>query len=143
VKAKRKIVYMSVPDYLEHQSKESQLRTEMPNIVGRYRRTSDPTIDYNCLSWAVELIDTFLDPRGFSPGYSWPPEAKREWSISGCRSVLEIHGYIEECADGSFEEGFTKVAVFVDKNGVPTLREANRGREMDKQIRRSDRHYSR
>jgi hypothetical protein len=115
---KQKIVYMTMPDYQEHQSKESQLKTEMPNIVGRYQRTSDPSIDYNCLSWAVELIDTFLDPRGFSPGYSWPQGVKREWSVSSCRGVLEFHGYVD-CTDGSFEEGITKVAVFVDGNGVP------------------------
>jgi hypothetical protein len=120
VKDEPGVVYMSMPDYLEHQSQESHLSVEMANIAGRYKRTSNPTIDYNCLSWAVELIDTFLDPRGFSPGYSWPIGVKREWSISGCRGVLESFGYTEECKDGSFEDGFAKIAVFVNENDVPT-----------------------
>lgn len=109
---------MLFSDYLELQSRDSYLREQMPHVGGRYERSSDPTIDYNCLSWAVERIDTFFDPLYHLPGYSWPPGVIRSWSIEGCSGVLEFYGYVR-CDDGSFEDGVTKVVMFLG-NGVPT-----------------------
>jgi len=92
----------------------------LPNIVGHYKETSKATIDYNCLSWAVELTDTFIDPENRCVGYSWPDGAEREWTTAACRKVLAYYGYVEECDDGSFEDEYVKVAMYVDESGAPT-----------------------
>ena len=96
------------------------IEERLPNIVGHYEETSKATINYNCLSWAVEITDTFLDPQARCVGYSWPDGAEREWTIAGCRQVLARYGYIEECGDGGFEDECVKVAMYVDEHGTPT-----------------------
>ncbi len=92
----------------------------MPNIVGHYKESSKAVLDYNCLSWAVERTDAFLDPQKRSVGYDWPPGVEREWTVTACTRVLAHYGYSERCTDESFEDEYVKVAMYVDKDGLPT-----------------------
>lgn len=107
---------------LNYQSRldEANVEEQLPNIVGQYVRTSDPTIDYNCLAWAVELTDTWIDPTGRCVGYSWPKGIERDWSVPAYKKVLAYYGYVDECPDGSFEDGFVKIAMYVDEDGRPS-----------------------
>jgi hypothetical protein len=92
----------------------------LPNIVGKYQRTSDPTIKYNCLAWAVGVQWAWFDPVDRCAGYYWPEGIEREWTIPAIRKVLARFGYKEESSSPDLEEGYIKVAFFVDSSGEPT-----------------------
>jgi len=50
------------------------------------------------------------------PGYYWPVGAKRGEGPSALKSCFETLGY-EECEHGEPEDGFSKVALYVDPDG--------------------------
>ncbi len=87
-----------------------------PDLIGKGRKTSDQTILYNCLAWALGINWTWFDPVQRMAGYHWPPGIQREWTIPTIRKIFQRHGYYEEC-DHSLEEGFEKVAIFADDDG--------------------------
>jgi hypothetical protein len=116
--SEEEIVYRSFT--LEEWLKLENIEESMPNIVGHYQETSLATIDYNCLSWAVGRIDTYLDPELNHVGYTWPDNVEREWTAKGCSKVLAHYGYSEESGDTSFEDDYVKVVMYVDKSGTPT-----------------------
>jgi len=91
-----------------------------PRLVGNYRRTSDPTINYNCLAWAVENNEKWFDPQPFCAGYFWPKGVPREWNMVNTLRVLEVYGYTEQVENGDLTEGMIKIAVYEDDDGTPT-----------------------
>jgi hypothetical protein len=92
----------------------------LPNIVGKYKRTSDPTLDYNCLAWAVGVQWAWFDPSTNCVGYYWPDGVERDWTEKAIRSLLAKFGVKEECENPDLEDGYDKVAFFVDREGIPT-----------------------
>lgn len=89
----------------------------LPNIVGKYKRTSDPSIKYNCLAHAVGVDWGWFEPPNHLPGYYWPPGIDAEWNDKTIKEVLSRFGY-KELADGSdLEEGYDKIAVYGDTEG--------------------------
>lgn len=74
------------------------------------KKISDATTDYNCIAWAAGDASRWWDPSGL-PGSYWPPEAIREWTITGLVSVYETLGY-QRCEDDSLENEIEKVAIF-------------------------------
>jgi hypothetical protein len=98
----------------------TELEKCIPDIAGKYRRTSDPTINYNCLAWAVGVQWAWFDPEKGCVGYFWPHGIERELSIPAIRKVLAHFGFNKESNNAEWEEGFLKVAVFIDADGVPS-----------------------
>lgn len=83
-----------------------------------WRETSDEDYHYNCIAWAVGNTRTWWEPSGFRIHY-WPPGVDMEYSLESYTKVYEIHGYeISETAD--LEDGFEKVAIYVDALGIPS-----------------------
>jgi hypothetical protein len=75
--------------------------------TGSYRITSPATIDYNCIAWAAQYDDNW-----WQPGIYWPiANAPDDYSPGVLERVFIFLGYVE-CADGSLETGFEKVALF-------------------------------
>jgi hypothetical protein len=98
----------------------SDLEAFAPAIGGHYRKTSDPTIDYNCLAWAVENNQKWFDPQRFCIGYYWPKDIPRIWNMANVLMLLASYGYVENAENESFEAGYVKVAIYADSEGVPT-----------------------
>src|SRR4051794_26945062 len=89
-----------------------------PNLVKvGYHVTSHRSTRYNCIAHAADDTTRKWDCTMIPvPGYYWPPQAKRGRGIEALVSAFEAIGY-EPCAGDHPEEGYQKVALYVDKNG--------------------------
>lgn len=83
-----------------------------------YEITSPATREYNCIAWAVRDVDNFWWPRP-EVGYFWPDEVPRIETVDAFRCAFALREF-EECADGSMEDGYEKIALYVDQTGAPT-----------------------
>lgn len=83
----------------------------------RFLITSPETPFYNCIAWAAGDSDRWWwpSPKG---GY-WPPGVPRTETIDSFIAAFATRGF-EQCADGDFEPGFEKVAIYADAEGKPT-----------------------
>ena len=89
----------------------------LPNIVGKYIRTSDPSIKYNCLVYAVRVEWGWFEPPNHLPGYYWPPGIDPEWNDRTVKQVLARFGYNEISDSPEPEDGYDKIAIYGDKDG--------------------------
>ena len=82
-----------------------------------YTVTSNHDQRYNCVAHAA---DDYTRKWAFiplpCPGYYWPPEAVKGDGIEALVSVFETLGY-ELCAGDHLEDGYQKVALYVDQQG--------------------------
>lgn len=83
-----------------------------------YEKTSDNTIQYNCIAWAADDIQNWWEPDPIGIWY-WPPDAPREWTINGLIATFGMLGY-EKCDNSDLEQGFEKIAVYATMSGKPT-----------------------
>jgi hypothetical protein len=79
--------------------------------------TSPKTDEYNCIAWAYGRDDEWFQPDA-EEQYFWPI-SRREYSIAAHEELFSSIGY-SRCADASQEDGFLKIALYVDKEGQPT-----------------------
>jgi hypothetical protein len=79
--------------------------------------TSDDDPLYNCIAFAAGITTQKWWPI-FHPDFYWPPQAPRINAIGSFVAAFATLGY-EECSDGSYEDGYEKVA-FYQRNGLPT-----------------------
>ncbi len=79
-----------------------------PNLTAfNHEITSEKTIKYNCIAWVARSTD-----RWWQPGIHWPIMSSREdIGIGDLVLAFRSLGY-DECPDGSFEEGFEKLAIY-------------------------------
>jgi len=87
---------------------------DFPNLSDSdYIETGPKTRRYNCIAWAAgdTLRKWWPGPRGI--GY-WPPNISRETTVEAFIRAYGALGYVS-CADGSYEPGFQKVALFAEK----------------------------
>lgn len=83
-----------------------------------YRVTSPATIDYNCIAWAAGSVESWWWPDRLRQ-YYWPPGIPRNESVEAFVVLFEGVGY-EVCEDAEMEQGFEKVAIYVDSNNKVT-----------------------
>jgi len=107
---------MSYQDYLD----AADVTEVLPGINGHYRKTSEATIEYNCLAWAVGNNEKWFDVQRYCAGYYWPKDVEREWSVAAIKKIFSLYGFTEETLFQDYEEGFDKVAMYVSDEGVPT-----------------------
>jgi hypothetical protein len=81
------------------------------------RQTSPATNEYNCIAWAYGRDDVWCWPDPWLQ-YYWPIP-RRECSIDAYEELFASIGYVR-CADASKEDGFLKIAIYVDTIGQPT-----------------------
>ena len=86
-------------------------------------RTNDrPNNGYNCIAWAAGKTDNWWWPTDIS-GSFWPKGLPKEFpnqeTLGNFIKAFETEGY-SVCGDSQFENGFEKVAIFVDGGGTPT-----------------------
>jgi hypothetical protein len=85
--------------------------------------TSPSDTRYNCIAWAADDTSRWWWPVPGQPvtraGSYWPPGIQPTGTLADFRAAFETLGY-QVCADASLEEGFEKVAIYVDAAAEPT-----------------------
>ncbi len=90
-----------------------------PNLrSGTLRISSDASVEYNCIAWAAEDTEAQWWPDPMEIGY-WPPGVERTETLNAFIDAFGSLGY-ELCGNSEYEEGYEKVAIFVDSGGTPT-----------------------
>jgi hypothetical protein len=79
--------------------------------------TSSSTVDYNCFAWAASKDDEWWDPNPMKEGY-WPPDVLRQETLQSYIAAYQTIDY-EICDGEDFEEGFEKIAIYVNDIGKP------------------------
>lgn len=80
-----------------------------------WRKTSERSLDYNCIAWALDINDQWLWP---SDPWAWPRPKPSVVTVDEFVEVFRMFGY-EQCATELVEPGFEKIALYV-KDGEPT-----------------------
>ena len=89
-----------------------------PLTESGYEITSPATPDYNCIAWAAENNEAWWEPDPLNLSY-WPLEISRTYTLESYIKVYETLGYAI-CEDAQYEEGFEKIAIYIDSRGKPT-----------------------
>ncbi len=84
-----------------------------------FKITSKATPDYNCIAWAFNYEDRWMQPPYLGkPNLDsvvwWPPEVPEGMEIDCLIKAFEKDGYVL-CDTFEHEEGFRKVALYVDE----------------------------
>ena len=82
-----------------------------------FRKTSEPTADYNCIAWAAGDTRAAWWPDTDNVGY-WPAGAPRDVTLPAFVAAYATLGYVL-CDHNGLEKGFEKIAIYA-KNGIPT-----------------------
>jgi hypothetical protein len=77
---------------------------------------SQPTIEYNCLAWAMRDTNHFWDPH---MDYYWPNEESRGYTVNALIETLTLLGF-ELCEDGVLIDDFEKLAIYSNSSGLWT-----------------------
>ena len=99
---------------------EEKFYEDFPRLKGnkKFRPTSLATPVYNCIAYAAGENTRPWWPYPFPlRPYYWPNGCPREETVDAFITAFKTLGY-EVCADGSFERGKQKVAIFVSENAV-------------------------
>ncbi len=79
--------------------------------------TSPASPKYNCIAWAVEDSAQWWEPDPDNT-YHWPLGVPRDYTLQAFIEAYRTHGY-DLCDDGHAEEGFEKIAIYVNADGDP------------------------
>ncbi len=107
-----------------------RLQAAFPRLRGTpFQITSPSDPGYNCIAWAAGSMSDWWWPLDESRKAFWPDTVPRTRTLDAFRAVFATLGYAV-CSDDLVENGFEKVAIFVDLVGVPThaARQLARGR---------------
>jgi hypothetical protein len=85
---------------------------------GSFSITSPEDVRYNCIAWAAGDDGTWWWPDNFFIGY-WPSDVPRKETLESFIRLFESSGY-SPCNSAGLEDGFEKIALFVDPQGMPT-----------------------
>jgi hypothetical protein len=89
-----------------------------PNLgPNNSEKTSDSTIDYNCMAWVMGVKDKWMDHWNyFQATFGFDPNTADHTAI-GYADILVKHYGFEHCDDDEYEEGFDKVALYENNIG--------------------------
>jgi hypothetical protein len=95
-----------------------QLEALFPNLRASGNRiTSDGSVEYNCIAWAVGETTRWWDPVAIG-GYSWPDGLPRENTVANWVAAFGNRGF-EACENPEAEDGYEKIAIYADRVGIP------------------------
>lgn len=100
------------------------LECKFPNLKQeKFEITSEATPGYNCIAWAANDTSKYWWPRGFQPYparyYYWPRNLPRVSTLDNFIQAFVLLGY-ERCGTSELQQGYEKVAIYVDTRSVPT-----------------------
>ena len=96
-----------------------QLKQHFPGLSNdlNFKLTSKATPNYNCIAWAYQKDDRWMQPPGGELWYDgvtfWPDGASKTPQIKSLIEAFATKGY-EICDSEAFEQGFMKVALYWD-----------------------------
>jgi len=91
----------------EEKQCQERLKRYFPDITpSNSRCTSPATYNYNCIAWAYERDNVWIQP-----GFFWPIH-QEECSIEAYIELFSSIGYIH-CEDTAYEEGFQKIVLYI------------------------------
>lgn len=94
-----------------------ELERQFPNLVGsNWEPRSKSTYRYNCAAYAIGFEARAMWPESRGP-YAW--NTAKTLALKSFRLEFEEYGFVV-CSDGSFENGFIKIAVYTDDDRTPT-----------------------
>ena len=92
------------------------IEENLPHLASEgYEVTSNPTDEYNCIAYAAGETDRWWS-HVTDADYYWPEHASSTSSIASLIEVFTGLGY-ERCDDAVDEPGFSKVALYADRQG--------------------------
>lgn len=83
-----------------------------------YTITSPSTPEYNCIAWAAGDTERWWWPVAGSFAY-WPSNVPVQETLAAFIQAFATLGFMP-CDDSQIEQGYEKVALYVDLNGKPT-----------------------
>lgn len=96
-----------------------EIEKVFPNLrISGYSITSPATPEYNCIAWAAGEAESWWEPDPLSL-YYWPSNTPRQYTAEAYIKAYEKIGYVV-CNNSADEEGFEKVAIYIDTHGKPT-----------------------
>jgi hypothetical protein len=87
-----------------------------------FRKTSNKDYHYNCYAWANGDTNCYWSHREYFDGrrnYYWPRGVPRQLTLEAYVRAYEAVGF-QICHDGEYEDGYEKIAIFVDSTGLPS-----------------------
>ncbi len=98
----------------------SPIEAWFPDLASAgYSVTSPPTSEYNCIAWAAGDTGRWWWPTPDPDLTYWPVAVPRERNIESFIQAFETLGF-QVCETAELEEGYDKVALYADANGLPT-----------------------
>src|SRR6266568_673062 len=96
------------------------VESDFPKLKSEgYQITSPDTYDYNCFAWAAEDTTQWWSPLRVH-GYYWPNEVERQTTVAAFLELYKHEADFLPCDDGDVEEGFEKIAIYVNATGDVT-----------------------
>lgn len=102
------------------------LEADFPNLRSAgYQLTSPKDPTYNCIAWAAGDDGAWWWPvpgftgSGFLGGYYWPQGVPVQETLEAFELAFKRQGY-RACNNEDLEDGYEKIAVYVDEHGKPT-----------------------
>jgi hypothetical protein len=80
--------------------------------AGGFRITSPATADYNCVAWAVDVVNDW-----YEPGVSWPIPTGYACTEQQLVELFRHFGFVD-CHSADLEPGFLKVALYSNHYGT-------------------------
>ena len=80
-----------------------------------YRITSDHSIRYNCVAWALGENHRWYQV-GREPNWYWPPDVPADGTFESYVALFVRAGY-SPCDAPDWEPGYEKVALYADEQG--------------------------
>jgi hypothetical protein len=89
-------------------------------VVDGWKETSKDTTDYNCFAFALHDETDWYSPLPTS-GYYWPADKiARNTALPTMIEMYRYEGGFEPCENGEYEEGFEKIALYINQRGNVT-----------------------
>lgn len=93
-----------------------RLLLAFPRLTEQNHLVSSPATDsYNCVAWAYEVSNKWMWPTAAEDCY-WPPSIADTDELQALMQLFLDMGYVR-CVDCQPEDGFTKVAIYMDQEG--------------------------
>jgi hypothetical protein len=101
----------------------AELQAIFPSLAAGFKITSPTDEEYNCIAWTINDTRQWWWPTPPGqvrwPGKYWPPGVPHEETLEAFTELYNVLGF-EICDGQRFEDGYDKVAIYVDGAGTVT-----------------------
>jgi hypothetical protein len=101
-------------DFIKGSQLPEHLIRRFPKLLAdRARKTSEPTLQYNCIAWSAERDENhWWEPTKWESWVIWPEDAKPDdYSLENFVRLFENRGY-KKCEGPQFEFLYKKLAIY-------------------------------